>query len=147
MAGLPKKYAKMGFKRGWRMFKASKRGRSRVLRTSTKKKGGSTMARRRRYAKKKSYRRSKSNVMGSVTKHVIGAALALGFETFISPMIPVAGMMKNFVELIIGVALMTMRGVPSIAKSGGVALVIINAYQIIGEFVGGGNAQVSQSVR
>jgi len=27
-AGLPKKYAKMGFKKGWKAFKASKRGRS-----------------------------------------------------------------------------------------------------------------------
>jgi len=51
--GLPKKYAKMGFKKGWKAFKAAKRKRSKPRRTSASKrrgnpksKGGNPMARR-----------------------------------------------------------------------------------------------------
>jgi len=47
MAGLPKKYAKMGFAKGWKAFKASKKKRS-VSRTRTKASvlRGAPMARR-----------------------------------------------------------------------------------------------------
>ena len=51
--GLPKKYAKMGFKRGWRAFKAAKRKRSspkrRTSRRATNPKRRSTMRRRKTF--------------------------------------------------------------------------------------------------
>lgn len=45
MAGLPKKYAKMGFKKGWKAYKASKKGtktkaKSKKSRSRPKAKGG-----------------------------------------------------------------------------------------------------------
>jgi len=54
--GLPKKYAKMGFKKGWRAFKAAKRKRSKPRRTGAgpkrrgnpKPKGGNPVARKKK---------------------------------------------------------------------------------------------------
>lgn len=40
MAGLPKKYAKMGFKEGWKAYKKAKRSRSRPKSRSTRNPGG-----------------------------------------------------------------------------------------------------------
>ena len=50
--GLPKKYAKMGFKKGWREYKKSKRGGSTKRRTSTRTKS----TRKRTYRRKSSMR-------------------------------------------------------------------------------------------
>ena len=53
--GLPKKYAKMGFKKGWKAFKAAKRKRSKPRRTvrakrrgNPKSKGGNPVARKKK---------------------------------------------------------------------------------------------------
>jgi len=54
--GLPKKYAKMGFKKGWKAFKAAKRNRSKPRRTGAgpkrrgnpKPKGGNPVARKKK---------------------------------------------------------------------------------------------------
>ena len=88
MAGLPKKYARMGFKKGWAKFKSLRKSKRsyKVIRKKTV----ITMARRRyKFGKRKGYRKSKSgNMFGSVTKIVIGAGLAALYEVFVSPMIP-----------------------------------------------------------
>ncbi len=66
--GLPKKYAKMGFKRGWKAYKATlRRPRKRI---STKTRRNKPMARR-RYAKKV-YRRARSSG-GSFKPYIDGA--------------------------------------------------------------------------
>ena len=48
MSGLPKKYAKMGFKKGWKAYKASKRKKpkTRIPRKKTRRKKGRTMAKK-----------------------------------------------------------------------------------------------------
>jgi hypothetical protein len=139
MIGLPTKYAKMGFKRGWKAFKKLKRH-------SLIKKGVSTMARKRRggfrRSIKKHYRRAKSGFsMGNITKILAGAALACVFEVFVSPMIPLDGLVKNIVELGIGIALASMSGMPTIIRAGGVALATINAFMIIQPYISGMGAE------
>lgn len=72
MPGLPKKYAKMGFKKGWRAFKASKRTTKRKSYSQTTvkrvvKRRSKQMAKRR-----KSYR--KKSAMSGVTGLLLGGA-------------------------------------------------------------------------
>lgn len=70
--GLPKKYAKMGFKKGWKAFKASKRKASSRRKSPTRKKTKSrsrvrTISTRRRTSKKVQRKMSKNrgfNVLG-----------------------------------------------------------------------------------
>jgi len=73
--GLPKKYAKMGFKKGWRAFKASKRSTQRKRST---RKGGVRKTARRAYVRKNNPRRSmkKSIPHPSVTGMASGLAIA-----------------------------------------------------------------------
>ena len=61
--GLPKKYAKMGFKKGWKAYKKTKgkRKSSPKRKTKTKKKGG-YVARRRRYTRRRSSRSKNINI-------------------------------------------------------------------------------------
>lgn len=136
VTGLPKKYAKMGFKRGWSAFKKLKRKSKNITRRVQ------TMARRRkggfRRSMKRSYRKAKSGFsMGNVTKVLIGAGLAALYEVFVSPMIPLDGMIKNIVELGAGLLLASMGGMPSYVKAFGVSLAIINAYSLIVPLVSG----------
>ena len=71
MAGLPKKYAKMGFKKGWRLFKASK------TKTKRKTQKVKTMAKKRRTTKKaKSLSKGEKVLRGLVP---VGFALGYGF--------------------------------------------------------------------
>jgi len=65
MAGLPKKYAKMGFKRGWAAYKRSKRSRSPARRTTKNKVV--------RTARKRSYRRTyrRARTAGGSMKPII----------------------------------------------------------------------------
>ena len=74
--GLPKKYAKMGFKKGWRAFKASKRTTQRKRST---RKGGVRKTARRAYVRKNNPKRSnmkKSIPHPSVTGMASGLAIA-----------------------------------------------------------------------
>jgi hypothetical protein len=133
MPGLPKKYAKMGFKRGWKAYNKLK------IRSKTKR-GVSTMARKRRggfrRSIKRTYRRAKSGFfMGNITKILIGAGLAAVYEIYISPMVPFDGLIKNIVELGVGIALASMGGMPSYVRAFGGALAIINAYSIIASYL------------
>lgn len=52
MTGLPKKYARMGFARGWRAFRASKKTKSTIKTT------GESMAKRKRTASGKRYKKT-----------------------------------------------------------------------------------------
>jgi len=74
--GLPKKYAKMGFKKGWRAFKASKRSTQRKRST---RKGGVRKTARRAYVRKNNPKRrsmKKSIPHPSVTGMASGLAIA-----------------------------------------------------------------------
>ena len=74
--GLPKKYAKMGFKKGWRAFKASKRSTQRKRST---RKGGVRKTARRAYVRKNNPKRRsmrKTIPHPSVTGMASGLAIA-----------------------------------------------------------------------
>ncbi len=76
--GLPKKYAKMGFKKGWRAFKASKRATTQRRRSTRK--GGVRKTARRAYVRKnnnpKRSNMKKSIPHPSVTGMASGLAIA-----------------------------------------------------------------------
>ncbi len=70
--GLPKKYAKMGFKKGWKAYKATKRKTSTITRSRTR-----TTTRRRPMARRRKYtRRAKSFAGGAGMKPLIDGAIA-----------------------------------------------------------------------
>lgn len=74
MAGLPRKYAKMGFKRGWAAYKRA-RGTTRKRRT-TRRKPVRTYARRRTYAPRKVVRRTRKNKL--ITKPFVDGLISSG---------------------------------------------------------------------
>jgi hypothetical protein len=79
MAGLPKKYAKLGFKKGWKAFKASKR--------TTKRKTKST---RTRSSKVSNVRRRKSNGFKGLFGTALGAmAYGAGREMISTKLEPI----------------------------------------------------------
>jgi hypothetical protein len=137
MAGLPRKYARMGFKRGWAAYNRSKKG------SRSKIRGVSKMARRKRYSKKRSYHRSGGFSMGGVTKILIGAGIAALYEVYVSPMIPIGGFIKNVAELTFGLLLMAMPRLPMPVKAFGTALAIINAYSLIVSYLPSGGSVAS----
>jgi hypothetical protein len=140
--GLPKKYAQMGFKRGWKAYKKLKthKKNTKVVHMA-RRKGGFKRA----YKRYASRSKSKGVSFGSVTKILIGAGLAAVYEVFVSPMIPLDGMIKNIVELAAGIFLAAMPGMPSYVKSFGVALAIINAYSLVYPVVAGYAGTSSES--
>jgi len=76
MAGLPKKYAKMGFKRGWAAYKRA-RGRTTRRRRTTRRKPIKTYARRRRsYTPKRRVSRTRKSKL--VTKPFIDGLISGG---------------------------------------------------------------------
>ena len=120
MAGLPKKYAKMGFKKGWKAYK-----KTRSVKTTTKR--SRTMA-------KKSYRRkSSTSIFGKLNSPLMGAAGVVAYESFISPMIPLQGTAKDMLELVGGLYLSKKQG---FIGATGKSLVTINAYQLVSGLVG-----------
>jgi len=70
LAGLPKKYAKMGFKRGWAAYKKTKR--TRTVRRSAPRRKVRTVSRRRSY--KRVYRRART--AGGKQKAIIDGLMA-----------------------------------------------------------------------
>lgn len=86
--GLPKKYAKLGFKKGWKAFKAAQRKQKSSRRTSTRK-GQPRKTARRAYVRKRGNphnKRSKTMKKGlkiphpSVTGLASGAIIALALD-------------------------------------------------------------------
>lgn len=139
MSGLPKKYAKMGFKKGWLAYKRSKGSKRK-----TKKYEVVNMARRRKGGFRKFYRKAKKGItFGNVTKVLIGAALAAVYEIFVSPMVPLNGMLKNIVELGAGLFIASMPGVPMFFRAFGAALATINAYSLVISYLPSGGSSSS----
>ena len=143
MKGLPKKYAKMGFKKGWRAYKNTRK--TPKVRTMARRKKGRTVV---RYVKKK-YRKARSGLtMRNIIKVLIGAGMAAVYEVFVSPMIPVAAMMRNIIELGVGLFLAAAPRMPMPIRAFGAALATINAYSIAVPYIanlGGGAAGNSGS--
>lgn len=124
MTGLPRKYAKMGFSKGWKAY-----------RSSTVKTGGKTMARRRGRFSKRSRTKSHSG-MNSLMNIAIGVVGAIAYEKFVSPMIPVANPVAHgAVDVAAGYALTKVNN--SMAKSAGNAIMIINLFGIGQSLLGG----------
>jgi len=137
MTGLPRKYALMGFKKGWVAYKARHRKVQKKSYSKRKKTRIQTMVRHRRA--RKSYRKSfsKGVSFGSATKVLIGAAGAALWEVVVSPMIPLGDTVKNIIELFIGLFLAAMPNVPMVVRAGGAALATINAYALIMPYLSG----------
>lgn len=142
MAGLPKRFAKMGFKRGWAAYNKKK-----IKKSRSKTAVNIKMARRRK-GFKRHYKRSRSSggvTFGNVTKVLIGAGLAAVYEVFVSPMIPFDGMIKNIVELLAGLFLAGMPGMPMPVKAFGMALGVINAYSLVMAYLPAGSGSTANT--
>jgi hypothetical protein len=136
MAKLPKSLIKKyGIsKKAWAVFRGQKKSKS-ISKTQPKVK---YMARRRKGGFKRFVSKAKSGFsLNGALKILTGAAVAAAYEIFISPMIPLTSTIKNIVELVIGIVLMSMKGMPMIVRAGGAALATINAYQLVYPLIGG----------
>lgn len=82
MPGLPKKYAKMGFKKGWRAFKATKKSPKKKIKSLSKK--GNTMPKEKRKIVRRSRKRysaKRGNPGHSRPVTVLGQGLAVAGGT------------------------------------------------------------------
>jgi len=87
--------------------------------------------------KKRTSSRKSGFSMNGAIKVLSGAALAAVYEVFVSPMIPLGDMLKNIIELVAGLILSVMPGMPMPVKAMGAALATINAYSLIVPLVSG----------
>jgi len=151
MAGLPKKYAKMGFKKGWRAYKASKgksrKSYSRTVRKTVAKRRSRTMAKRRTYRKKSAFGGVAGLVLGGAGYGVIREPLSQ-----LSAKIPMVGGLGDEVALMGASYLMATKGSGIIRKIGRAGLVIEAhnlarnlAGGVIGAVTGGATTTVPQS--
>lgn len=131
MAGLPKKYAKMGFKKGWREYKKSKskRGRKVTLRRTVKK----TAKRRktRTMARRKIVRRRKSPI-GGVGKLMLGGAIyGVAREPLntLASKVPFIGNLGDEVALL-GVSYLLATRTKGMVRQMGRAGLMIEAYNL-----------------
>jgi hypothetical protein len=133
MARLPKSLIKKyGIsKKAWAVFRGHK-----AHTTTRKTRVRSYMARHKRH-RKGSFGGSKGFGFGSALKIFAGAGVAVIYEVFVSPMIPLSATIKNIVEMVLGLFLMSMRGMPMIVRAGGAAIATINAFQLIYPLVAG----------
>lgn len=122
--GLPKKYAKMGFNKGWKEYKKTKK------RMST----GVKMARKKTKTK---YKRVSGFTVKNAMKALVGAGLAAVYEVYVSPMIPLQNMVKNIIELIVGLMVAAYKKLPMPIRAFGGALATINAYSLLVPLVQG----------
>jgi len=147
--GLPKKYAQMGFKKGWRAFKASKRSTQRK-RTTTRK-GGVRKTARRAYVRTNNPKRSNMrktiphpSVTGMASGLAIAAYLNAGRETTTTaPFTGAAitgmgeGVIKDITDGELGKAFNTLAGnaIGMISSEGGrKTLVTAGSIALLGAF-------------
>jgi hypothetical protein len=145
MAGLPKKYAKMGFAKGWQAYKATKSNSTRrtTRRIKSRSTGGVKYMAKRKYSGRKGTK-SKSG-MSKVLNIALGVGVAAIYEVFISPMIPLSRTIKNILELAIGVLLLSMKRLPSAVRAGGAALITINLFDLLVPLLSGAKGAASGS--
>jgi hypothetical protein len=82
---------------------------------------------------------SKGGFMNKAFQVIAGAAVAVIYEVFVSPYIPLTGLIKNLVEMIGGILLASSKKMPMIVRAGGTALAIINAYELVAPLITGMN--------
>jgi hypothetical protein len=149
MAGLPKKYAKMGFKKGWKEYKKIKSSSNKKAVTSalfnrktkavpTASRRVKKMAKRRRtYAKRRTSRRSGG--MGQLTKLALAGA---GYGLIREPLnqlvakVPFVGSFGDEVALGMASLLLASKGT-GIVKKIGQAGVLIEAHNLARGGMGG----------
>ena len=112
--GLPKKYARMGFKKGWRAFKASKR-----TRRSTRK-GGVRKTARRAYVRKNNPRSNNKMRKGIPHPSITGMASGLAIAAYLNAGKTVTGsfgktsvtegVLKDITDGQLGLAFNTLSG-------------------------------------
>jgi hypothetical protein len=136
MARLPKSIIKKyGIsRRAWAVFRGSKKSKRRTTKARSY-----TMARRHRTHKKgsKSGGLFGGGFMNNALKILAGAAVAVVYEVFVSPMIPLSKTIKNILEFAIGLFVAVMPKMPMMIRAGGVALATINAFELIYPFIAG----------
>ena len=98
-----------------------------------KKKKTKSISRGYRMAKKRSYGKNKGSkgMIGKAMQILLGAGVAVAYNVFISPLIPLGATIKNIIELIVGIFLASSKRMPMIVRAGGFALATINAYELI----------------
>lgn len=123
MAGLPKKYAKMGFKKGWRQYKKTKRSVSTKSKTNRGKRKATT---------KKTNKRRSGNTMFN-----FGGGLGKGIAVGVA-----AGVVNRFIPVNIAGADLIIAGMvmkePIVQKIGAITLGRSLATSFTGLAIGGG---------
>ena len=136
MAGLPKKYAKMGFKKGWREFKKSKSKRKYTLRRTVSK-TAKRKTRTRTMAKKRTYKKKSS--IGGVGKLMLGGAIyGVAREPLsqLSSKIPIIGNFGDEVALL-GISYLMATRTSGMLRQAGRAGLMIEAYNLARSGTGG----------
>jgi len=133
MAGLPKKYAKMGFKKGWKAYRAKKKSSSRKRASSARTRSKKTMA------KKKTRRRTRRSsqwtpVLGAAA-YGMGREWTLGRLDPLLEKVPVAGPYLDEAAMF-GLSYLLAKGkIPVVkklkfTKAVGKAGMLIEAYRV-----------------
>jgi len=120
-----------------------KSGRAKFIKRSKAKTnyslGRKTITKKKKYrqvsklAKKKSYRKRDTSMLGKLNTPMIGAAGVVAYESFISPMIPLQGVAKDMLELVAGAWMSKKKG---FIGATGKSLVVLNSYQLVSGLVG-----------
>jgi len=97
----------------------------------TKKTKVYTMARRKRLGFGKKRSKSSSGYLSKAMQILTGVGVAVLYEVFISPKIPLGNMIKNIVEVIVGIFLAVSKRMPMPVRAGGLAIATISAFDLI----------------
>lgn len=87
--------------------------------------------------KKRSFKKGSNGFMNKAIQVLAGAGVAVVYNVFISPMIPLGATIKNIIELIVGIYLASSKKMPMIVRAGGFALATLNAYDLIAPYIAG----------
>lgn len=104
-----------------------------------KKKKVKSISRGYKMAKKKYFKKGKGSkgFLGKAISILVGAGVAVLYNVFISPMIPLGATIKNIIELVVGIFLASSKRMPMAVRAGGFALATINAYELIYPYIAG----------
>jgi len=132
-------------KKAWAIARGQKKTYSKKSKSKVKR--FYTMAKKRTYKKGKAKSKGLFGFsMGKVVQVLAGAAIAAVYEVFVSPMIPIAQNIKNWIELALGLFLAASPKMPMVVRAGGAALATINAYSIIMPYISGvGNGDANNA--
>lgn len=95
---------------------------------------GLKMAKKKKYSKK-----GGSNMMSKAFQVLAGAAVAIVYNVFVSPMIPLGNTIKNIIEIVLGIILASSKKMPMVVRAGGFAIATLNAYDLLLPYISGLN--------